>query len=1007
MPDFPKKGGHFCETCGMNFPAAVAAANWGNCPGCWQPLMPAAALESVEPTDASVVTFADQPENNSPEPRSASRNAYDSRLPDHKVHPPERTKSLLVNRTSFINRGGSAELPPNSTSTDRLDEIAALQINPVAGIFREMESITQLMNTLGSVAAPLIFELSGANQRRYLIVRCQRRNVPVVRGQLTGIYGSPEIIDITGKETDPARVFHNPGHHRHWARLGLEKSEALPIRTFREIAENDTILNLLSTLYGLEEAESGQIQIVVHGTARTDWATRYRQELLEIRRRRMGQITMLEYLQILSLVIGAAGIGTYFLAGNWWGFLWLLLLGIPLLVFGCEILFRRSGLEWSEAMEEAVARKIDQPGYRIEVRLAASGPSPERVDQLLRVMSGAFRVFSQESGNGFREMRSSGGFDPSTIEEGHGCTFILGDVELATIWHLPIEALPDMMQVKKFDHTLMDSSLYLTDGEERTFEVGVSKKDAGREITHKLPLDAIGYNSMVLLGQTGVGKSTFLEHAICAIAEDRERALVVIDPHSDMVERLIEILPASRVDDIIFMDFGAPDMLPALNLLDVALFDHDHEKTASAFFEVAKGLYGKYWGPRMEVPFEKTISALTLANTIRPSQKQFTLIDAIYLILMGKLSRKRYLEDILPDPGENVQSKAIINYFEYELDTRTQSFTDQVISPVLSKLRPFESNSQLLAVFGQPKSSINPIQAIQDGKILLIRTGMEDLDSGYSNFIGSVFLKLADEAVKSQKSIHRDLRRRVTIVVDESQQFPGYDFGLALSLHRKYGGNFMLTTQGVSFMGRARSSADQDRPNAYQEVMSNASTKVVFRLAGHDARVLTETDFFSEMEPQNLINLPAYHAFIHFAGEKVWGPFLVSTHPPREAVPGLRNAVLDRRSQYCLSKEELLASANQTMDAVLGRLSSDVFRKEDAKNLGRAQQTEESALAPIPVELAQRAAERHLIAATGVGNGLISPIQQSERDLAADAVIGNLHTIENQTGDLGHDDEQE
>jgi hypothetical protein len=510
---------------------------------------------------------------------------------------------------------------------------------------------------------------------------------------------------------------------------------------------------------------------------------------------------------------------------------------------------------------------------------------------------------------------------------------------------------------------------------------------------------------MVLLGQTGVGKSTFLEHAICAIAEDPERALVVIDPHSDMVERLIEILPPERLDDIIFLDFGDPEMLPAMNLLDITLFDSDHEKTASAFFEVAKGLYGKYWGPRMEVPFEKTISALTLANTIRPARKQFTIIDAIYLILMRKLSRKRYLEDILPDSGENVQSKAIINYFEYELDTRTQSFTDQVVSPVLSKLRPFESNSQLLAIFGQSKSSINPIQTIRDGKILLIRTGMEDLDSGYSNFIGSVFLKLADEAVKQQKSIPKDLRRRVTIVVDESQQFPGYDFGMALSLHRKYGGNFMLTTQGVSFMGRARSSIDQDRPNTYQEVMSNASTKVVFRLAGHDARVITENDFFSEMEPQNLINLPAYHAFIHFAGEKVWGPFLVSTRPPRDSIPGLRAGILDRRSRYCLPKQDLLTSANETVDAVLGRLSSEVFRQEDAKNLGSNQQTEAFADSPIPEELAEKMAERHLIKTAGVGRGLISAVGQGERDLTGNADIGNLYTTEKMSVETPRNDE--
>ena len=1010
----------YCPECKQNVPRAAAEAHRGNCPGCWLPLETTHG-DQMEVVQASAIPAPIEPDNipepvdkdlcfDSPEEESQKESApvqqEDTEQPPQDDAPgpelevwPENEVAFDPEPADFVSRSRAGDAAPvfqgainQSTEIETDNDIVALQVNPVSGITRDLESITQLMNTLGSVASPIAFELSGTNQRRYLIVRCQRRFAPVVRGQITGIYGSPEILDITASHNDPARIFSSRDQHRSWTHLTLEKSEALPIRTFREIAENDTILNLLSTLYGLEETESGQIQVVIHGKAKTDWSAKYRQELLEIRRRRMGQISMVDYFRIMSLVAGVIGSGYYFLAGQWLGLLWLLMLGIILIAFGSPILFNRSDLEWSESLEEAVARKIDQPGYRVEIRLAASGATQERVAQLLDVMAGAFRVFSQESGNGFTKNQSPGFIDPSEITETPERTFILGDVELASIWHLPIEVLPDMMQVKKYDHTLLDSSVYLEGNESHTFEVGVSRKDAGREIVHRLPLDAIGHNSMILLGQTGVGKSTFLEHAICAIAEDPERSLVVIDPHSDMVERLIEILPPSRADDIIFLDFGDHEMLPGLNLLDVTLFDGDPEKTAAAFFEVARALYGKYWGPRMEVPFEKTISALTLANTTRPPQKQLTLIDAIYLILMKKEGRKRYLEKILPSPNENVQSKAIINYFEYELDTRAQSFNDQVISPVLSKLRPFESNSQLLAVFGQPRSTINPIHAIRDGKILLVRTGMEDIDSSYSNFIGSVFLKLADEAVLSQKPIPKDLRRRVTIVVDESQQFPGYDFGLALSLHRKYGGNFMLTTQGVSFMGRARTSADQERPTTYQEVMSNSSTKVVFRLAGHDARVLTDTDFFNEMEPQNLINLPAYHAFIHFAGKKVWGPFLVSTKPPREEVPGLRDAILERRPRYCLPKEHLLEISNKTINAILGRIASEEYLKEDQKDLSTSSPPEVADAEPIPEELGKKYENKAVIDRSK--KAVPSPEPEAEQELGGNGSIGDLYSTE-------------
>jgi hypothetical protein len=139
---------------------------------------------------------------------------------------------------------------------------------------------------------------------------------------------------------------------------------------------------------------------------------------------------------------------------------------------------------------------------------------------------------------------------------------------------------------------------------------------------------------------------------------------------------------------------------------------------------------------------------------------------------------------------------------------------EQVIMPVLSKLRPFESNTHLLACFRTAASTINPISAVREGKILLVRTGAAVLSAG--------ILELYRQPV-SEPGPAGDLRTGrvcprgrtpVTVIVDESQSFTGIDYGAALAQLAKFGGNLILTTQGAGFIGRSTASDETDDPQA-------------------------------------------------------------------------------------------------------------------------------------------------------------------------------------------------
>jgi hypothetical protein len=58
---------------------------------------------------------------------------------------------------------------------------------------------------------------------------------------------------------------------------------------------------------------------------------------------------------------------------------------------------------------------------------------------------------------------------------------------------------------------------------------------------------------MYVVGKTGTGKSTLLETlALQDIAQGR--GMMLIDPHGDLAERIVSVIPAHRRDDVICLN---------------------------------------------------------------------------------------------------------------------------------------------------------------------------------------------------------------------------------------------------------------------------------------------------------------------------------------------------------------------------------------------------------------------------------------------------------------------
>ncbi|MCB2160639.1 DUF87 domain-containing protein [bacterium] len=853
-----------------------------------------------------------------PPPEANSRGGLARiRRPRGQMLPGDQSETVFVSDGHTFTHEGQANPSAAAVHASSFTpgEWAVLQVVPVKGDIREIEAITQLLNSLGRVAVPISFEIAGTDRRRFLLVRCRKEDAEMVKGRVTVIYGNPDVIELAPDE-DPLNYF-TATHYIGTVRLQLAKPAGLPLRTYRELGANDTIMPLLSALYDLKNNEVGVTQMIIRGEAPEDWAAPYKQELLAIKRRQQGLLTSGQLMKLFALILG---IGFLILGLSMALFQeWILaisgvFLGGAMSFYGAKF-FKKSDMEWSEAQEEMVSRKIQMPAYAVEIRIAAGSDGRVRTRRILESIAGAYKVFGLESGNYLdpTPLNHGSGFVPSDIREESPVVSLLGDEEIATLWHLPVEELPDMLASNRVRHVLPD--IDLVSDRQNGWYVGQSKKTAGVPVDVWLPRSTITQTHALLMGRTRMGKSNTLEHMIHEVAKDPERTIVVIDPHDDMVEDLLGLMPLHRLNDILYLNFGEEALRPAFNPLDVTLFGGNAEETAAAFQEVAHALYKRYWGPRMEVPFNRAVMSITLANSIREPDSQFTILDVLALLQFEAEQRVAFLEEVLPD--DTVLKRTIINYFNFEFGDLQKAFREQVVMPVLSKLRPFESNTHLLSIFGQPRCSFNVINAVLEGKIILIRTGAAKISREYSDFLGSLMLNMIKKAIFLQSNIPFEERRPTTIFVDESQSFSGIDYGEALAEIAKFGGNLVLTTQGSKTVGRSTSSDQVDDPHAFSKIMDNVDTVFVLRISGENALVLSETEFWEEMTPADLINLDKYQAFVRYTkGEKVVGPFKVHLAGPLEKDPAMIDMILRERTRYLVPTPELMETAERSLERI-------------------------------------------------------------------------------------------
>jgi type IV secretory pathway TraG/TraD family ATPase VirD4 len=364
-----------------------------------------------------------------------------------------------------------------------------------------------------------------------------------------------------------------------------------------------------------------------------------------------------------------------------------------------------------------------------------------------------------------------------------------------------------------------------------------------RGITHQFGMLRYDRSRHVyIIGQTGAGKSGLLE--LFALSDIYHRqGYAIIDPHGDFAINNMKFIPAGRLQDVVYFNPADTAYPLGFNPLEVT---NPSQKTniSSEVIGVLKRMFGDSWGPRLEYILRYTILALL----DRPST---TMLD-----ITRMLTDKKFRNETL----EYCTDTVVLNFWKVEFASWNDKFVAEAVAPVLNKVGAFTANPVIRNIIGQPKSTFNIRQIMDEGKILVVNLSKGLIGEDNASILGSFLVTKIQLAAMSRSDIAdiRD-RRPFYLYVDEFQNFATDSFATILSEARKYGLNLTVANQYIGQMSETVRDA----------VFGNVGTMISFRVSADDAPILAK-QFEPQFEAQDLLQMHNRHFIVNMVinGEK-------------------------------------------------------------------------------------------------------------------------------------------
>ena len=377
-------------------------------------------------------------------------------------------------------------------------------------------------------------------------------------------------------------------------------------------------------------------------------------------------------------------------------------------------------------------------------------------------------------------------------------------------------------------------------GQDRVF--GVKEKD---RLQH-----------MYIIGQTGTGKTTLLKNL--AVQDIKTgQGLAVVDPHGEFVEDLLDSIPEERVADTIYFNPVDSKYPIGFNVLEVKNPEHKH-LVASGLMAIFTKIWANVWSARMEYILDNCVMALL--------DTPGTTLMGIPRLLVDKDYRKYIIS--------NIKDPVVKLFWVTEYEAWEPRFRNEAIVPIQNKVGQFLSTKMIRNIVGQPKSTLDIEDIINNRKILLANVSKGLIGEDNSALLGAMLITKLQLTAMERVRVPLEKRHPFFLYVDEVQNFATDAFATILSEARKYGLGLIISHQYIGQLVTETSTRVRDA------IFGNVGTMVTFRVGATDAEFM-ETQFAPEIMAQDFVNLPNYSVYLKLLVDGISSrPFSAVTLPP-------------------------------------------------------------------------------------------------------------------------------
>jgi hypothetical protein len=653
--------------------------------------------------------------------------------------------------------------------------------------------------------------------------------VEVVKQAVIGAYPTAQLEEVSEHNifSQSGKIGGTVG-----GELTLKHHFAYPIATYQEI-KRDTIQSLLNSLSELTPQDGLAVQLLIR-PADSSWR---KSAHSEAEKKRKGKTSK------DGVVL-------------WWAKqLVVAFTKPPEDKSGGENKHEVSGAD--QAIIESIEEKTRHPGFETLIRVVASSPTSHRAQSILNNVIATFSLYDAQGRNGFRytPAKDIDRFITAYILRffpTEGKSSILNAVELATLFHFPDQKNIPTSQLSRQASKQVDGPRNMPEeGLLLGYNIfrGVKKKIFLGENDRR--------RHMYVVGQTGTGKSTFLEN-LAVQDMIAGRGFAFVDPHGESVERLMGMVPKERTEDVIYFSPAEMDYPLGLNLFEFSM----PEQKDFLIQEVMSMLYKLYdpqrqgiIGPRYEHIFRNC--ALLLMSD--PNGGTFIDIPKVLIDPAFMKQKLKYVTD-----------KSVLDFWTKEFPASQRSNeAGEVTSWVVSKFGAFLSNEMMRNIIGQIKSSFDMRHIMDEGKILLVNLSKGRTGEINSKLLGMIFVMKFQAAAMSRANIPESQRKDFCLYVDEFQNITTDSFAEIMSEARKYRLNVIVGNQFITQL------SEQIRDS----VFGNMGTVVAHRVGTNDAEVL-EKYFRPTFDYEDLQRLPNYQSIVRtLVGGVPTQPFSMSNLP--------------------------------------------------------------------------------------------------------------------------------